>query len=81
MVKVLDARLEGKTWIVTLASESLKPGGPAAEDRAIQIEAVGGSIKKVELDGAEVALEQRAEGDTAIRCRFSNRHVMRVEIS
>ncbi len=80
-VKVADARREGSVWIVTLVSVSIQPGGPADEARAIQIEAVGGLVKKVELDGKEVALEQRAEGDGAVRCRLSNRHVMRIEIA
>lgn len=80
-VKVVDARLDAGGWDLTLSSAPIKPGCGADEERAIQIEAVRGAIRKIELDGFELVRERRADGDAAIRCRLPTRHVMRVGIS
>jgi len=79
-VKVTDIRREGSSFLVML--ESTPPGPETApdEERLIQIEAVRGSVGKVQLDGRALACEARAEGDRAVRCRLSCRNVLRAQV-
>ncbi len=79
-VKVVDARKEADAWRVTI--EATRPDAGVREDaeRAIQIEATAGRVGRVELDGHPLALEQRSEGDAAVRCRLTQRHTLTVNI-
>ena len=89
-VKVADARRQGHQWTLTLESAPSHPGAPAEGERLVQIEAPGGSVARVELDGKELEVQRRPEGgpqsryieigvpDLAVRCRLSGRNVLRV---
>jgi hypothetical protein len=80
-VKVTDARKDGKRWRISLEAIPPSPSDTTDEERSIQLETAGDPIRSVKLDGRDLPVEQRLEGDRAIRSRLAGKQTIQVELA
>ena len=79
-VQVSDLQRDGDDRLITLDSIAPTRDGDIGAERFIQVEALDGAIRSIELDGQELTIERRTEGDHAVCCRLTGRNVLRVKM-
>ena len=73
-VTVTDLQRTDNGWQITLEADG-------AGERLLQLAALTGTLGAATLDGAEFPLERFREGDQAIRCALTGRHLLQVVIA